>query len=258
MPEEQEELSTRDRVANVYKELYGNRYEDLHLEWNDKSRDFDPTDPSYYKRYFGFDEENTPYEAIYQDDHYGEYIQIFGHRFDVYLMTSFNPDMIFGEDPVKRYEAKPFLANGIWDLTAEKAEFGRFEKTHESESIVVYMHRTTVKESIKRVLLEEGFIDDLSTLELPEDRMKLERHRMELQEGDIIRLHFNNIHYEIDGIKLEPHHQHHLKKYVYEIHARPRLVAGEVLGQTQPVTEEQEIREENISHIDSAANKIIF
>ena len=68
-------------------------------------RIYDYTDPSYYKQFFGFDQENTPYEATLQDDVYGEYIQIYGHRFDVYLCTQFQPQYVFGEDPLKKYRA---------------------------------------------------------------------------------------------------------------------------------------------------------
>jgi hypothetical protein len=253
-----QEKTTRERVADVYKEMYGNRYESLYLPWDANSRAYDPTDPSYYKRFFGFDEENTPYEALYQDDHYGEYIQVYGHHFDVYLMTSFNPDMIFGEDPVKKYESPSFLANGIWELTPEKLQMGKWEQNTENESIIVYMHRTTVKESIKKNLSENGFIDDIVTIDDDLDKTKLERHRLELQEGDIIKSYFNNIHYEIDGIKLEPEYQHHLYKYVYEIHAKPRLVSGENLGEMQPVTDAEEIRMENVDAIVTESNKLLF
>ena len=220
--------------------------------------EFNPDEPSYYRPYFGFSNEETPYEADLQDDNYGEYIQIYGHHFDVYLMTQYNPNRIFGEDPLKKYEADSFIAYGIFDVTPESLQIGNWEKLAEQEEIVVYLHKTTVRESIKSTLLSGGFITDVDTLDDEADMTILERHRRELQEGDIIRLYFNNIFYEIDGIKEEEEFQHHLKKYVYRVHARPRLIAGEDLGSMQGVTNADEIREQHEYEITTEANKIIF
>jgi len=158
---------------------------------------FDPDQPSYYRPFFGFSNEETPYEADWQDDNYGEYIQLYGQHFDVYLCTEYNPKRIFGEDPLKKYEADPFVAFGIFDVTPESLQIGNWEKLAEQETIVVYFHKTTIKESIKKTLIEGGFITDVDTFEDDADLTFIERHRRELQEGDIIRLAFNNIFYEI-------------------------------------------------------------
>jgi hypothetical protein len=218
----------------------------------------DPKDPSYYKQFFGYDEENTPYEADYQDCIYGEYIQIYGHAFDVYLCSTYDPIPVFGEDPVKRYTYEPFLANGMWDVTPETLVMGQFGKNTDQESVIIWFHKTTVKESIKATLIAEGVIDASETVEDESGFTKYDRHRRELQEGDIIRMRFNNIHYEIDGVKEEPEFQHHLYKYVYEVHARPRLVSAEELGEMQPVTEADEIRIEHETEIQIEADKILF
>lgn len=221
-------------------------------------RNFDPTDPNYYRQFFGFTQEESSCESQIQDDIYGEYIQIYGNPIDVYLMTDYQPKYIFGEDPLKKYEVSSFIAYGIFDPTAEVLTIGQWDKNTENEEIVIYLHKTTVKNSIREKLIEEGFITDVETLEDETDITILERHRRELQEGDIFRLHFNNIFYEIDGIKLEPEYQHLLYKYIYEVHARPRLVSGEELGSMQDVTRADEIREENERQITEESNKIIF
>lgn len=221
-------------------------------------QDFNPKDPSYYRPFFGFSHEETEYEALWQDCNYGEFIQIYGHHFDVYLCTQYQPKYVFGEDPLKRYETSSFIAYGIFDLTPELMDFGSWEKLAEQEEITIYFHKTTVRRSIRSKLLEEGIITDVDTFEDEEDLTNLERHRRDLQEGDIIKLFFNNIFYEIDGIKEEPEFQHHLWKYVYEVHARPRLVSGEELGEMQDVTRADEIREEHEDAIDEGANKIVF
>jgi hypothetical protein len=221
-------------------------------------RIYDPTDPTYYKSYFGFDAENTPYEAELQDCVYGEYIQIYGHRFDIYLCTHYDPQPVFGEDPVKRYEIPAFLGNAIWEPTPETLNLGQFGKNTETEVVVAWFHKETVRASIKRALLEAGLIDEEDTIPDESGYSKYDRHRRELQEGDIIRMHFNNIHYEIDGIKEEPEFQHHLWKYVYEVHARPRLVSAEELGEMQPVTDADEIRVEHETELQIEADKILF
>jgi len=221
-------------------------------------RIFDPTDPTYYKQFFGFDAENTQYEADYQDCIYGEYIQIYGHAFDVYLCSTYDPIPVFGEDPRKRYEVDPFLANGIWETTSETLNMGSFGKNTDQEVVVGWFHKDTVKESIKAALLAAGLIDEEDTIPDESGWSKYDRHRRELQEGDIIKMRYNNIHYEIDGVKEEPEFQHHLYKYVYEVHARPRLVSGEELGTMQPVTEADDIRTEHETELQIEADKILF
>ena len=220
-------------------------------------REYDYTDPSYYKQFFGFDAENTGYEATLQDAVYGEYIQIYGHRFDVYLCTEFQPMYVFGEDPLKKYQSTAFLANGIFETTPEALTIGSFEKNTELEEIIVYFHKTTVRESIRTNLITAGLLEDDTLLD-EASLTKAERNRLDLQEGDIIRLHFNNVHYEIDGIKEEPEFQHHLYKYVYEVHARPRLVSAEELGDMQGVTDADAIREQHEHEIETEADVILF
>ena len=217
-----------------------------------------PSDPEAYKPCLGYDAENAPNEASMQDCIHGEYIQIYGHAIDVYLCSTYDPIPVFGEDPLKRYEIDPFLANGMWDVTPESLMMGQFGKNTDQESIIIWFHKTTVKESIKQALIDAGEITIEDTIEDLDALSKYDRHRRELQEGDIIRLRYNNIHYEIDGVKQEPEFQHHLWKYVYEVHARPRLVSGEELGVMQPVTDADEIRVEHENEIQVEADKILF
>lgn len=220
-------------------------------------REYDKTDPLYYDQFFGMSEEVTSYEATLQDDVYNEYIQLYGHRFDVYLCSKFQPEYVFGEDPLKKYLAQPFVAKGIFEVTPETLTIGSWEKNTEQEELIVYFAKTTIRESIRRSLISSGLLEDDTLLD--ESVMtKFDRNRLDLQEGDIIRLRFNNIHYEIDGIKLEPEFQHHLFKYVYEVHARPRLVSGEELGDMQPVTDADKIREQHEYEIDTEADVILF
>jgi len=221
-------------------------------------RAFDSTDPTYYKQFFGFDAENSSCEANLQDDVYGEYIQIYGHRFDVYLCSTYDPIPVFGEDPSKRYEILPFLGNGIWDVTPETLNMGSFGKNTDQESLVAWFHKTTINASIKKALLDAGLISDDDTIVDESGLSKYDLHRRELQSGDIIKMHFNNIYYEIDGVKQEPEFQHHLAKYVYEVHAKPRLVSGEELGTMQTVTDATEIREDHENEIQIEADKILF
>jgi len=162
------------------------------------------------------------------------------------------------EDPNKKYEYPSFMANGVWELTAETQKMGKHHIESADDEVILYMHKTTVRHSIYDLLLTNGMISDDMTIEEYWERPKQERHRLDLQEGDILRMRFNNIHYEIDGIKEEPENQFHLHKYVYEIHARPRPVSTEELGFTQTVTDEEEIRDENNNDIDIEADTILF
>ena len=219
---------------------------------------FDKTSPLYYDQFFGMSQEVTDYEASLQDCNYGEYIGIYGHRLDIYLCSTYDPIPVFGEDPRKRYEIDPFVAKGIWDVTPEVLNMGQFDKNTDQESIVIWLHKTTVKESIRSALLDAGMISEDDTIPDDSGLSKYERHRRELQEGDILRLHFNNIHDEIDGVKEEPEFQHHLYKYVYEVHAKPRLVSGEELGEMQPVTDADDIREDRANELQIEADKILF
>jgi len=221
-------------------------------------RSFDPKDPNYYKQFFGFDQENTSYEADLQDCVYGEYIGIYGHSFDIYLCSTYDPIPVFGEDPRKRYEIDAFEANAIWEVTPESLVTGQFSKNTDQEAVIAWFHKDTVKESIKSALLAAGLIEEEDTIPDESGYSKYERHRRELQEGDIIRMHFNNIHYEIDDVREEPEFQHHLWKYVYEVSARPRLVSGEELGEMQPVTDADNIRIERATELQIEADKILF
>ena len=216
-------------------------------------RIFDAHDPSYYRDPFGFTKLDTDYESTLQDDNYGEYIQIYGKHFDVYLCTTYNPKPVFGEDPIKSYGIEPFVAYGMFDETAETMIFGSWDKNTEQEEITIFFHKTTVKNSIKKVLVDNGIIDDEEEYSDP-----LIRHRLELQEGDMLRLEFNNIFYEIDGIKQEPEFQHHLAKYIYRVHARPRLVAAEDLGVMQDVTNHEQITQNNFDELKTESDKIVY
>jgi len=220
-------------------------------------RGYDPTDPLYYDDFFGFSAELSECESNLADETFGEIIAIQGFPIDVYICTHFNPMNVFGEDPLKKYLADSFVAKAIWDVTPEVQTFGAHEKLAETEKIVLYMHKTTIKESIRTVLIDAGLLDD-DTITDEEVMTKFARNRLDLQEQDMIRLYFNNIHYEIDGIKLEPEYQPMLRKYVYEVHATPRLVSAEELGDMQPVTDADAIRVQHDYEIDSEADVILF
>lgn len=221
-------------------------------------QDYDKSNPTYYDQFFGMTGDLSPCEVNMQDDIYGEYISMYGGLTEIYLVSAYNPQLVFGEDPVKKYEVEPFQCKCIWDLTPEILNMGKFGKNTDQEVVIIYAHMTTVKESIKNSLIAAGIIPVEDTI--PDDTgcSKYDRHRRELQEGDMIKMEFNNIHYEIDGIKEEPEYQHLWHKYIYEIHARPRLVSGEDLGDMQPVTDADEIRIEHEDEIQIEADKILF
>ncbi len=216
------------------------------------------TDPLYYDQYYGMTKQKAPCEADAQDDIYGEYIGIYGGLIDIYLCSDYDPIPVFGEDPVKKYEIEPFQVKGMWDLTPEVLKMGRFGKNTEDEVIIAWIHKSTIKNSIENALGEAGLIPDEDTIPDDTGMTKYDRHRRELQEGDIFKLHFNNIHYEIDSVKQEPEYQHHFGKYVYEITARPRLLSAEEIGTMQPIVDAEEIRVQNSTELQIEANKILF
>ena len=204
-------------------------------------RGYDPTDPLYYDDFFGFSAELSECESNLADETFGEIIAIQGFPIDVYICTHFNPMNIFGEDPLKKYLADSFVAKAIWEVTPETLTIGAFEKQAESEEVILYMHKTTIRASIRNVLIDAGLLED-DTITDEAVMTKFNRNRLDLQEQDIVRLYFNNIHYEIDGIKEEPEYQPHLRKYVYEVHARPRLMSSEEIGDMQAITDADAIR----------------
>ena len=140
-------------------------------------RNFDKTDPLYYDQFFGMSEEVTDYEAQLQDDNYGEMIALYGHRIDMYLCSTYDPIPVFGEDPRKRYEIDPFVAKGIWDVTPETLQMGNWGKNTEQESIIIWFHKNTIKESIKTALLDAGQITIEDTIEDESGLSKYEKHR---------------------------------------------------------------------------------
>jgi hypothetical protein len=120
------------------------------------------------------------------------------------------------------------------------------------------LSRNIVRSSIKQALINNNFYSE-GVLNSPEEEIEKEiRWRKELQEGDVIRTDFNNIHYEIDGIKTEPEFTFWLNKFIYQVHARPRLVAGEDLGDMQDVTDAETIRQQNDMEISIESEKILF
>jgi len=205
-----------------------------------------------------YDVYSNPDEGQLIDCQAGDYISTYGHKCDLYIMTKFDPENVWGEDPLKKYEFPPVVIDCIWEPTSESQRMGAHGKISDEDEIILYAHITSVKNTIKSQLIDEGYIVDDDTYTLDEDRTKEERHRIEVQEGDIIRTRFNNIHYEVTGVKTAPDFQHLLYKYFYEIHAVPRLVSSEGLGYIQPVTEESEIREAHNQEIDAESSKILF
>lgn len=221
-------------------------------------RIYDPTDPLYYEQYFGHSQETSPCEAALIDDYYAESIAIFGSNIEIYLCTQYDPQNVFGEDPLKGYLATPFEAKGVFEPTGETLTFGSFEKETDQDEIIIYFHQKTIRASIRQALIDMGWLEE-DQLTTPDSLNKIARNRLDLQEGDIVRLHFNNIHYEIDGIaKAEPAMQPHLYKYIYEAHCRPRLVAGEDLGLMQPVTDNDKIIQDHITEIQTEEEELIF
>lgn len=227
---------------------------------------YDPTDPAAARQYTQC---GTEGDQDVTDDLYGEYLAKYGAEFDIYIVVDYKETPVFGEDPTKVYTDYPFIGYGYFEPTPENQSFGRYPINSETEVLKVQFHRTTVRSSIRNTLVAEGLADDSILLEGPNDfdqgpggdpggLTKKERQRRDLQEGDMILSRFNNIHYEITDIALEPDHQQHLAKYVYTVTAHPRLVSGEDLGAMQDVTDEEEIREKNNNDIDTEANKIIF
>jgi len=185
-----------------------------------------------------------------------EYFCLRGFPVTVYLITKYNPIYVFGEDPVKTFGAS-FVTRAIWEPSPENKNYGKWEKTSE-EPLLLHLHKATVRKQIREVLLTAGIFSPL-TVELPDPQVtKEERWRRELQEGDMLRTNFNNIHYEIDGVKQEPDFMYFLNKYVYQITVRPRLVANENLGDMQSVTEAEEIRQQHDTEIAVEAEKILF
>lgn len=185
-----------------------------------------------------------------------EYFCIRGFPVTIYLVTKFSPIYVFGEDPSKSYGAS-FTTKAIWEVSPENKNYGKFEKTSE-EPLQLFLSISLVKKQIKQALLDVGIFSPL-TANLPDTEVtKEEAWRRELQEQDILKTDFNNIHYELDSVKKEPEFVYWLNKYVYWVTGRPRLVAGEDLGNMQPVTDSEIIRQEHDMEIQIEAEKILF
>jgi len=205
-----------------------------------------------------YDVYSHPTEGQIIDCQAGDYTNIYGHECDLYIMTKYTPESVWGEDPLKKYEFPPVVVKCIWEPTSESQTIGSHGKISDEDEIILYAHITTVKNIIRTQLINEGFLTDEDTYTTDDDRTQDERHRIEVQEGDIIRTRFNNIHYEIVGIKTAPDFQHLFYKYFYEIHARPRLVSSESLGYIQEVTNAEEIKAEHKLEIEAESSKILF
>jgi len=202
--------------------------------------------------------QSDPQEQIMLECQTKDYIDLYGHTCDLYIMTKYDPENVWGEDPLKEYALPAIPIKCIWDQPPETQSFGSHGKISDEDEIIMYAHISTSRELIKDQLVENGYIVDDSTIFSLEDRTKQERHRIDIQEGDIIRTIYNNIHYEISGIKTAPSYQHLNYKFFYEIHARPRLVSSEGLGYIQPVTDNDEIINKHEEEIDTESNKILF
>lgn len=190
------------------------------------------------------------------DDELRQYFCLRGFPVTVYLITKYSPVYVFGEDPVKSFGAS-FVTRAIWEPSAENKKYGKWEKISE-EPLQLYFHKSTVRKQIREVLLAAGIFSE-STIALPDPQVtKEERWRRELQAGDILRTNFNNIHYEINGVKQEPDFMYFLNKYVYQAFATPRFVSNEDLGDMQGVTDAEEIRQQHDTEIAVEAEKILF
>jgi hypothetical protein len=190
------------------------------------------------------------------DDELRQYFCLRGFPVTIYLITSYNPIYIFGEDPTKTFGAS-FVTKAIWEPSPENKTYGKFEKLSE-EQLQLYLHKSTIRKQIREVLLAAGLFSE-STIGLPDTEVtKEERWRRELQEGDMIRTNFNNINYEIVGVKQEPDYMYFMNKYVYQLFATPRLVSNENIGDMNPITEADEIRQQHDNEIRIESEKIIF
>lgn len=190
------------------------------------------------------------------DEELRQYFCLRGFPVTIYLITKYNPIYVFGEDPVKSFGAS-FITKAIWEPSSENKVYGKWEKTSD-EPLQLHLHKSTVRKQIREVLLAAGIFSE-STIALPDAQVtKDERWRRELQEGDVLRTNFNNIHYEIDAVKQEPDFMYFLNKYVYQITSRPRLVSGENLGDMQPVTDSEIIRQAHDAEISVESEKILY
>lgn len=197
-------------------------------------------------------------EIDFQDSIYEEYILSFGFSVDLYLVTKYTEEPIFGEDALAGFGLPPIRTKAIYEPSSETLSYGAFEKSTENEYLILYLHKNSVRLSIRCALLDAGLISDHSTIDNPADKTKLERHRLDLQPKDVLVTLSNGIHYTIDGIKEAPEYVHMHHKYVYELHLRPRLVSAETLGHLQDVTDEEEIREQHNLEIQNSADTILF
>ena len=228
---------------------------------------YDPTNPEQYQNRFVCD---LNQEQNNIDDQYGEYLATYGRPVDIYIVVDNKPSPVFGEDPNKVYADEALVAFAWFEPTAEVQSFGQHGVNSQNEVIKLVLHRTTVREGIRRVLVNEGVADPSILDGGPNDfdaefgdgdnaLTNKERLRRDLVEGDIIRLRYNNIHYEVDDVALEPEYQPLLGKYVYQVTARPRMLSAEDIGDAmQPITHEEEVTVKNNVEIDTEANKIIF
>ena len=216
-------------------------------------------DPFEYDKYFLIEDTDGTNESIMYDQNLEEYIGIYGNRCDIYLMTKYNPCPVFGEDPLKGWELPPIKVKGMFDPTRETMKYGTFGRNTEDEFVEITFHIGRTNREIARQLAEFGIIDLDSGGGVDEEGLtRLGRQRLELQEGDVVRMYHNNIHYIIDGIKREPESMHLLRKYIYICHCRPIIVSGETLGSIQNTEIQDNIIEQNSLNIDNEAERLIF
>ena len=216
-------------------------------------------DPFIYDKYFLIEDLEGSNEFLIYDQNIEEYIGIYGNMCDLYLLTKYNPCPVLGEDPTKGWELPPIKIKGVFEATRETMKYGQFGRNTEDELIEITLHIGRTKKEIKKQLAEYDIIELDSSGEVDEEGLtRLGRQRLELQEGDIIRLYYNNIFYQIDGIKTEPEGIHLMRKLLYTCHCRPILVTNETLGYIQDTEAQENIIAENHINIDNAAERLIF
>lgn len=217
---------------------------------------YDPTNPLYYDQFFKLDYGLSECERNQFDDYIGEYIAMSSHTVMVYLMTKYDPKPIFGEDEVKSYEIPPFPMKLQFEVTEEDKNIGAFEKDGSIELLFGYAHITTVKASIRSALIDAGLLEDDTLID--ESTMSKEQlHRLELQEGDIIKVPFSNIIYEIDSLKTNEHN-HLWSRFTYTITGRPRLATSADMGVVPEVEDADDIQEQHAEDITNEADVILF
>jgi len=224
-------------------------------------KEFNPCDVSEYATYFPNDREGNKCQSDFQDDVYGEYIAIYGHEFDFYLVERFIGENVFGEDATKKYCDISFAIRATFEPTGQTKEMGMHDVTAQNDAILLNVHKSTARCNILQNLMDNEIVPPATILDYNDftGLNDQEKWRRDLQEGDCFLCRFNGIVYEIDGVVEEPEYQHMLHKYIYQVHARPKLMSSEDTGDAMPVDEQlQDKIDKNQGELDIEGDVILF